>query len=303
MVMNNAFGVSRREFLMGWGAAMGGATVAAGVRPAHPAAGNVRFGVRTPLPREMTLRERAQLVKNLGYDGIELGNEWSEKPVEFLQEQLSGIGIAVSAIVGSIKLLDTDPRVRAQAVELDRKRLEMARSLGANDIIEVPTFGPNRFQDISPIMTPREIEERLLVTELKELAPDVQRTGTNLMLEPCNQKETHFMYLQSQAAGFIEAVGAPGFKMLSDFYHMQLEEQDIAATLRQYGKYTVYVHLADGKARTEPGSLPFDYRPGFRALKNWGFSGWLTMECNATDNPEAALARALAYIRKQWAEA
>ena len=205
--------------------------------------------------------------------------------------------------MGSIKLLDTDPLVRAQGVELDRKRLEMARALGANDIIEVPVFGPNRFQDISPIMTPREIEERLLVAELKELAPDVQRTGINLMLEPCNRKETHFMYLQSQAAGFIEAVGAPGFKLISDFYHMQLEEKDIAATLRQYGKYTVYCHLADGKARTAPGSLPFDYRPGFRALKDWKFSGWLNMEFRATDNPEAELASALAYIKKQWAEA
>ena len=120
-------------------------------------------------------------------------------------------------------------------------------------------------------MTAREVEERLLVAELKELAPDVQRTGINLMLEPCNRKETHFMYLQSQAAGFIEAVGAPGFKLLSDFYHMQLEEQDIAATLRQYGKYTVYVHLADGKARTEPGSCRSITVPGSEPLKTGTF--------------------------------
>jgi sugar phosphate isomerase/epimerase len=300
MRMNNPIELSRREFLAGCGATLGCAALAGG---AAPSGGNVRFGVRTPLPEGLTLRERAQLVKRLGYDGIELGSEWLDQPVESIQEQLAGIGIAVSAIVGSIKLLDTDPQVRAQGVELDRKRLEMARKLGASDIIEVPVFGPNKFQDLSPLMTPREIEERLLVTELKELAPDVQRSGVNLMLEPCNKKETHFMNLQSQAAGFIEAVGAPGFKLLSDFYHMQLEEQDIAATLRQYGKYTVYVHLADGKARTEPGSLPFDYRPGFRALKDCGFSGWLNMECNATDNPEAALTRALAYIKKQWAEA
>ena len=251
----------------------------------------------------MTLRERAQLVKRLGYDGIELGNEWSDKPLEFLQEQLAGIGIAVSAVVGSIKLLDTDPLVRANGVQTDRERLELAHALGANDMIEVPVFGPNKFQDLSPIMSAREVEERLLVAQLKELAPNVQHSGVNLMLEPCNQKETHFMYLQSQAARFIEAVDAPGFKILSDFYHMQLEEKDIAATLREYGKYTAYCHLADGKARTEPGSLPFDYRPGFRALKEWGFSGWLTMECKASDNPEAALERGLAYIKKQWADA
>ncbi len=301
--MKKAIEVSRREFLAGCGTVVGSAVLAAGAAQAHAEAGNVRFGVRTPLPDNMTLRERAQLVKRLGYDGIELGNEWSDKPLEFLQEQLAGIGIAVSAVVGSIQLLDTDPLVRAHGVETDRERLQLAHALGANDMIEVPVFGPNKFQDLSPIMTAREVEERLLVAQLKELAPDVQRSGVNLMLEPCNQKETHFMYLQSQAARFIEAVDAPGFRLLSDFYHMQLEEKDIAATLREYGKYTVYCHLADGKARTEPGSLPFDYRPGFRALKEWGFSGWLTMECKATDNPEAALERALAYTKKQWADA
>jgi len=301
--MTNNNGVTRREFLAGCGAAAAGSVGTMGAQVDKPPAGQVRFGVRTPLPREMNLRERAQLVKRLGYDGIELGGEWLNQPVEAIQEQLAGIGIAVSAITGSIKLIDTDPAVRAQAVVTDRQRLEMARTLGARDLLEVPTFGPNRFQDISPIMTPREIEERLLVIQLKKLAPDVERTGVNLMLEACNRKETHFMYLQSQAAGFVEAVGAPGFKLISDFYHMQIEEKDIAATLRRYGKYTVYVHLADGKARTEPGSLPFDYRPGFRALKNWGFSGWLTMEFRPTDSPEPALARALAYIKKQWAEA
>lgn len=295
--------VTRREFLAGCGAAVGSPALAKAAPQSQPEPGSVRYGVRTPLPEKMTLRERAQLVKRLGYDGIELGNDWSEKPLDFLQEQLAGIGIAVSAVVGSIKLLDTDPLARAQGVQTDRERLELAHALGANDVIEVPVFGPNKFQDLSPIMTAREVEERLLVAELKELVPDVQHSGINLMLEPCNRKETHFMNLQSQAAKFIEAVGAPGFKLLSDFYHMQIEERDIAATLREYGKYTVYVHLADGKARTEPGSLPFDYRPGFRALKDWGFSGWLNMECNATDNPEAALARALAYIKKQWAEA
>jgi len=300
MKMSN--GVSRREFLAGCSVVAGSAVLAsAGQVPAEP--GSVRFGARTPFPEKMSLRERAQLAKRLGYDGIELGPEWLDQKVESLQEQLAGIGIAVSAIVGSIRLLDTDPLVRAQGVDLDRQRLEMAKTLGANDIIEVPVFGPNKFQDLSPMMTAREVEERLLVTELKELVPNVQATGINLMLEPCNQKETHFLYQQSQAAKLIEAVDAPGFRLLSDFYHMQLEERDIAATLREYGKHTVYVHLADGKARTAPGTLPFDYRPGFRALKDWGFSGWLTMEFRAKENHEALLASGLAYIKKQWEEA
>ena len=81
------------------------------------------------------------------------------------------------------------------------------------------------------------------------------------------------------------------------------EEDDIARTLQQFGGLTAYVHLADGERRTEPGSLPFDYKPGFKALKGHGYSGWLTVESGATVSPEAALSRAREYLLKQWAEA
>jgi sugar phosphate isomerase/epimerase len=288
--------ITRRGLLLAAGAALARGS-AAESKP-----GGVRFGVRTPLPK-VSLRERALLVGRLGYDGIELGQEWLNQPLEAIQEQLAGTGVAVSAIVGSIQLLDTDPQKRAEGVELDRRRLRMAKDLGADCVIEVPVFGANKFQDISPVMTAREVEEKLLVAGLKQLTGDVQRTGITLLLEPCNHKETHFMNRQSQAAEIIDAVGAPGFRTLSDFYHMQLEEKDIGETLSRYGKYTAYVHLADGTARTEPGSLPFDYRPGFHALKKWGYAGWLTVESGATDNPEAALGRALAYLKRQWSEA
>ncbi len=86
-----------------------------------------------------------------------------------------------------------------------------------------------------------------------------------ILLEPLTKKETHYMNLQGHGARIIEQSGGQCARLLSDFYHMQMEEQDIADTLARYGKYTGYVHLADGVKRTEPGSLPFDYRPGFKA--------------------------------------
>ena len=270
--------------------------------PAHAGPVNVRFGVRSPLPN-VSLRERALLVKRLGFDGIELGREWLDKPVEAIQQELDGTGAAVSAIVGSIQLLSLDAGERAKAIETDRRRLEMAKALKADCLIEVPVFGPNRFPDLSPVMNSREVEERLLVAGLKQLAGDIEGSGVTLLLEPCNQKETHFMFRQEQAAKMIEQVGSPGIGILSDFYHMQIEEASIPETLARFGRHTRYVHLADGEKRLEPGSMPFDYRPGFHQLKKWGYSGWLNIESKFTDTPEAALARALKYLKQQWAEA
>jgi len=296
----------RRKFL---GAALGGLAAAVGTHAAKAASsgpsqgpGGVRFGVRGPFDQK-TIRERALLLQKLGYDGLELGHEFLDQSVDAILEQIKGTGIVISTIVGSIKLLDLDPAVRAQAVETDRKRLDMAKALGASGVIEVPVFGPNLFQDLSPVMNPLEIENRLLVAGLKQLIPDVARTGVNILIEPLTKKETHYMNLQRHGAEIISEVGAPGFRLLSDFYHMQMEEKDIGETLTKYGRRTAYVHLADGEKRTEPGSLPFDFRPGFRALKRWGFAGWLTIESRATDNAEAALRRALKYLKQQWAEA
>ena len=158
----------RRQFLGTAVAGLAGAALAAmsgsgaTAQPRHATSPSVRFGVRTPFSQK-TIRERALLLQKLGFQGLELGDEFLDQSVDSILAQIEGTGIVISAIVGSIKLLETDPAVRAQAVETDRKRLEMAKALGAVGVIEVPTFGPNRFQDLSPVMTPGETEDKLLI--------------------------------------------------------------------------------------------------------------------------------------------
>jgi sugar phosphate isomerase/epimerase len=286
--------LTRRAFL-----ARTGTIVAAGALLRGDAPGP-RFGVRSPFPTS-DLAERARLVRRLGFDGIELGPEYLDRGADDLRRALGDL--PVSAIVGSLKLLEPDPSARAAAIALDRDRLGLAKALGAGAVIEVPMFGDCKFPDIAATPSPHAREDDLLVEALKALAPDLLRTGVTLLLEPLTRRETHYMNLQAHGARVIARSSVQGVALLSDFYHMQMEEPDVAATLAAHGARTAYVHLADGAARTEPGSLPFDYRPGFRALKRAGFRGWLTMECKPTDHAEAALSRALAYVKQQWAEA
>ncbi|UCF35309.1 MAG: sugar phosphate isomerase/epimerase [Acidobacteriota bacterium] len=290
-------GYLRRDILKG--------TIAVGLLPSLSCVSNsesekrsIRLAVRGPFP-ETDLQARAELLSRLGYEGIELGPEYLDQPAEEILNQLKGTGISVSAIVGSIRLLDPDPAARKAAVELDRKRLLLAEQLGAVGVIEVPTFGDCRFEQGDD----KTLENEILVEGLKGLATTVDQTGVKILLEPLTRKETHYLQLQSHGVEIIQAVGQPGFALLSDFYHMQMEEADIAQTLKTIGMHSGYIHMADGEARTEPGSLPFDYRPGFRALKDHGYRGWLTVESGATDTPEAALGRAREYILKQWDEA
>ncbi len=168
--------IPRRQFLRQTAlaaAAVASNRIAAADALAAPATSRrpgVRFGVRCPF-KTNDLRKRALLLEHLGYDGIELGHEFLNRSVESILSELKGTGIVVSAIVGSIQLLDPDPAVRAKAVELDRKRLEMARALGAVAVIEVPTFGPCRFPEAAGTPGPHAVEDRLLIAALQQLRP------------------------------------------------------------------------------------------------------------------------------------
>jgi sugar phosphate isomerase/epimerase len=259
----------------------------------------MRLGVRGPLAGA-TLRERAALLKRTGFDGIELGHEWLDRSASEIKEELEPEGIAVSAIVGSINLLNTDARERRKGVDIDRARLRMARNLGASAVIEVPTFGSCKFPDTSPVISPWNLERDLLVAGLKELVPDVRETGVNLILEPLNRYETHFLNRQEQGVEMCKAVGAPGFKLLSDLFHMHIEERSVPNAIKESGEYVGYVHIADSN-RLQPGAGFTDFGAAFAALKSIGYDGWLVIESGADGDVETVLARSSELLRNTWA--
>ena len=115
----------------------------------------MRLGVRGTIPGA-SLREKAEALQRTGFDGIELGTEYLNQPAEEILRQLSGTGIAVTAIVGSIKLLHPDSKERQTAIPLDRERFAMAKALGASAVIEVPVFGEPRFNDLPTGTSPRD---------------------------------------------------------------------------------------------------------------------------------------------------
>jgi sugar phosphate isomerase/epimerase len=145
---------------------------------ARARSGPPRFGVRSPFPND-DLASRARLVRAPGYDGIELGPEYLDRSADEIKQALAGTGLAVSAIVGSLHLLDPDPALRARAVELDRARLRLAQALGASGVIEVPAFGPCRFPDVANTPPPHRREDELLVAALRSLAPDIRQSGVD----------------------------------------------------------------------------------------------------------------------------
>jgi sugar phosphate isomerase/epimerase len=176
----------------------------------------------------------------------------------------------------------------------------MAAKLGASGVIEVPVFGSPQFPDVSPVMSIYHLSKQLLVAGLKELMSQTEQTGVPILIEPLNRYETHFINRVEQAVEICRDVGTPdNIRILADFFHMSIEELDIASALMTGGKYIGYIHLADSN-RLEPGAGHTDFASGIAALKAIGYDGWLTIESGASTEAEDALRRANDFIRCLW---
>ena len=101
-----------------------------------------------------------------------------------------------------------------------------------------------------------------------------------------------------QGAAIAAEVG-PEIGVMADFFHMGIEEVDIAASIRANRQHLVYVHVADSN-RLQPGRGHLDFRPGFRALKEIGYDGPLAIECRVEGPYDEAIRETVALIRREW---
>jgi sugar phosphate isomerase/epimerase len=255
-----------------------------------------------------SVRDKAQWAQDHGVAGIELG-VWGGGLPKLLREaeEIRGL-VPISSVCGnadpegnpSFNFLDPDPAKRKGSIEGCRAILSFCGEVGAAGQIVPPIFGAARVPDLSPYMTALQLEDELMVRISQDLGPHAAAAGTLFMLEPLNRYEQHYLRKQSDGVRIIERAGVAGVGLLSDLFHMHIEETDTPATFRAIGRYTSHLHLADN-TRMEPGTGDIDFTAAFRALKEVGFAGYMAYECGVTGDNAAEkasnLAASLDYVR------
>ena len=250
------------------------------------------------IPRE-TLAEKLDWLQAVGLDAVELHGGTLSLPAAEIAAAFAASPISVSAIEGIPRLLSLDPVEREAAKRTIRERLELAGLLGAAGVLVVPQFGrAPALPDLSPWATGAELERNLLLAQLRELAPAARAGGVSLFLEPLNRYEAYIVNRLAQGVAIAEEAG-PEIGIMADFFHMGIEEADVAASIRAAGPRIVYVHVADSN-RLQPGRGHLDFRPGFRALKEIGYDGYLAIECRIDGPYDDAIREAVKLIRREW---
>lgn len=253
--------------------------------------------------------DKAKWARDHGAQGIELGSTGiSSDQLRGQADEIAGIlpicSVCANASpegIGSFDFLHPDKTRRRASIENSKRILQFCGEVGAVGQIVPPIFGGPVVPDLSPWMSVAELEDGLMIAALQELGPVAAQHKTLFMLEPLNRYEQHYLRKQADGIRLIEAAGAPGIGLLSDFFHMHIEETDSPRAFREAKGFTSHIHLADN-TRLEPGTGDIDFVASFKVLVENGFDGFMAYECGisgANDEEKTAnLARSLDYVRE-----
>ncbi len=189
-----------------------------------------------------------------------------------------------------------EPDVNYRAIRIDHtmRALTLARELGAKCITTEPGGPLEPGQSWSRAL-------QLFVEMLKPVIAHAEKENVLLLIEPEPGLliETADQYLE-----FMKHVDSPAVGLNFDIGHSYCVGDDPATTIPRLAKYIRHFHLEDIAAtrvhhHLVPGEGAIDFAATFRAIRQIGYDGWVTIELYPyVDDPDAAARTALERVRK-----
>lgn len=235
--------------------------------------------------RAETLESTLQRISGLGYTHIEIQGAPESYDSSQVKELLEKYQIqcwgSVTLMLEERNLLAKNPDQRKRSIQYVLDLAQLVADLGGSVISLVPgTVGK-----IIPDARPEE-EWEWAVEGVKEIYQFTESNGLKIGIEPINRFETYFINRGAQALALAEAVG-PNCGVCLDTFHMNIEELDMIATMREVGSRLVNFHVADNN-RMAPGMGKLDWKRIMSTLKEIGYDDVLSVEfCPPIDRTPA----------------
>jgi len=258
----------------------------------------MKLACQENLVRGSSLKEKVVKLEGFGFDGVELWGSGLKERLNEVKEAFKGRSIKISTICSGYSgcLLDQDKKERERAMNDIKELLSLSAELGAVGLIVVPIFGPPRLPDLTPLMSIKDLEKRLLIELLNELGEYAYRNNTYILLEPLNRYETHFIKSLQEGKDILELTNNKGLKLMADFFHMSIEETDITESISKNIELIGHIHLADSN-RLLPGMGHTDFSTPFKVLKEKGYNNYMALECGIPGDPDELLPKTVRFLR------
>lgn len=240
------------------------------------------FGVDSYIWTERFLNKDLWIIpkaKELGFEVIDLaiGHPF-EFPVQAVLEEKNRAGIqcvTTTTLGADTDLISPDPAIRQRGIEHMKKMVDINRILGSKILAGVIYAGWGCLSG-----KPRtEQEWEWSVNAMREITQYAADNWDGILAVECvNRFETHFLNIAADGVQYCKDVGMPNIKVHLDCFHMIREEKSFAGAVKTCGKeYLGYVHVNEND-RGIPGTGLVPFEEFFRALKEIGYDGPLTIE-------------------------
>lgn len=236
----------------------------------------------------------APRIRSWGFDVIELPVEnpgdWDPRRAATL---LSDLGLAASVVLvmgEGRELVAADPGTVATTRDYLRHVVDVAAEVGS------PVIGGPAYASVGRTWRLSDSERAAAYDELRAgLAPVVEHAaaaGVTVAVEPLNRYETSLINTVDQALEALDGLPEQACGLALDVYHMNIEEQDVAAAIKRASGRIAHVQVC-ANDRGTPGADHLDWPAIIAALDDAGYAGPLVIESFTAENATIATAASI----------
>ncbi|WP_443938060.1 hydroxypyruvate isomerase family protein [Pedobacter sp. MW01-1-1] len=248
--------------------------------------GNINQSVCRWCFAKMDLDSLCKEAKKLGLKGIDLvgPKDWPTLKKYGLQSTMCN-GAEINLVDGF-----NDPKFHDKLIESYTKMIPLVAEAGYTNLI---CFSGNRRGKDD------ETGLKNCAEGLKKLMPLAEKHKVVLVMELLNSKVNHKDYQCDNTPFGVELckrVGSENFKLLYDIYHMQIDEGNVIATIKENHQYIAHYHTAGVPGRAEIDERQeLNYPAIMKAILETGFKGTVAQEFIPKDEDKlASLKKAIA---------
>jgi D-psicose/D-tagatose/L-ribulose 3-epimerase len=228
------------------------------------------------------------MLKNLGYDGVELPIFNTGLDYASWGKRLDDIGLERTAVcirTEEDNPISPDASVRKKGIENTKRTLDCCAAAGAKTLVGPYHSAIGFFSGKSRI----DDEWRWGVDSMRQVAEHAGKVGVTLGVEPLNRFETYLLNTHSDAAQFVREVGHANCRVMYDTFHSNIEEKSVERAIHACADVLCHVHISEND-RSTPGHGLVRWDENFDALNDINYDGWLVVEAFGLALPEIAAA-------------
>jgi sugar phosphate isomerase/epimerase len=248
-----------------------------------------------------------RFVAGLGYEGLELApftlapriTDVTPARRAELKRQAEECGVQIIGLhwllakTEGLQLTSPDEGVRRRTAEYLVELARCCRDVGGTLMV----FGSPAQRRI-PAGADKARAADYAVDTFRRAAPALADCGVTLCLEPLSPPEADFLNTCAEAVNLLDRLDFPNFLLHLDVKAMSTEDTPATELIKRYAARTGHFHANDPNRRG-PGFGATDFVPIFRALRDSGYRGWVSVEVfDYSPDPETIARESIRYMRQ-----